>query len=481
MAIINGTPGNDQNDATNGTEFADTINLFSGDDQTRPGLGADAIFGGAGQDRVSYFASNAGVIANLATGVGSGGHANGDTYDSIEDLFGSTFADSLTGNTGNNVLNGFRGNDTIAGGNGTDTLTGDLGADTLSGGNGSDQLFGGGGADILNGGNGNDILIGGIAADFLFGGANDDAILGGAGADSINGGAGVDVISYLDNNVGVIIDLRDNIATGGFATGDTFVNVEGVEGSSNNDQLFGNGFGNQLFGGNGADTLDGRGGADTLAGGLGNDFYVVGDAGDEIIGEIGFSLGGGIDTVRAFVNYTQPTNVEIVRLGNIDGTGNLNVVGNSAPGTLVGNAGDNTMTGGFSNNRINGNDGDDTITGGNGADTLSGGEGADVFVYNNVSDSDAGASQRDFINFFERGVDLIDLSAVDANSNVGGNQAFNFVGGARFSGSAGELRVLDLGGPNALILEADVDGDGGADMQIFIRGQTSMLASDFLL
>ena len=481
MAIINGTSGNDQNDATNGTEFADTINLFSGDDQTRPGLGADTIFGGAGQDRVSYFVSNAGVIASLAAGVGVGGHAEGDTYDSIESLFGSSFADRLTGDGGNNVLNGFRGNDTLNGGDGTDTLAGDLGADTLNGGNGSDQLFGGDGADILSGGNGNDILIGGVASDFLFGGAGDDGMVGGAGADSFNGGDGIDVISYLDNNLGVTIDLRDDIATGGFATGDTFRNVEGVEGSRFNDRLSGDGSGNQLFGGNGADTLDGRGGADTMAGGLGSDFYFVDNVGDEIIGEIGFSQGGGIDTVRSFVDYVQPTNIEIVRLGNIDGTTDLNVVSNSAPGTLVGNAGNNTMTGGFSNNRINGNDGDDTIEGGNGADTLSGGEGADVFVYNNVSDSDAGASQRDFINFFERGVDLIDLSTVDANSNAGGNQAFNFVGGARFSDSAGELRVLDLGGPNALILEADVDGDGSADMQIFVRGQTSMLTSDFLL
>ena len=36
-------------------------------------------------------------------------------------------------------------------------------------------------------------------------------------------------------------------------------------------------------------------------------------------------------------------------------------------------------------------------------------------------------------------VDIIDLSALDANAGIGGNQAFSFIGTAAFSG-AGQLR-----------------------------------------
>ena len=481
MATIFGTIEDDQTAATNGTSSPDTIFLYSGDDQTRPGDGADAIFGGSGRDRVSYFDATSAIIASLSSGSGSLGFADGDTYDSIEDLFGSQFDDTISGNGVANSLNGFLGNDTIYAGAGNDTVVGDNGSDSLFGSIGDDQIFGGAGTDFLYGGDQNDIIIAGEGGDFLYGGTGDDALGGGAGADSFNGGDGDDVLSYFDSASGVTVNLATGSASGGDATGDTFINMEGVEGSAHNDRLTGNSASNFLFGGAGADVLDGGAGADTMQGGLGNDFYIVDNAGDVVSGEVGFSAGGGIDTVRAFVNYVQPTNIELVRLGNITDTTNLTVTGNSAPGTLVGNAGNNTMIGGFSNNQINGNDGNDTLEGRNGADTLVGGSGSDTFVYNVVSDSDAGSTQRDFINGFSNGFDRIDLSAVDANANTGANDAFVFIGSAVFSGSAGELRTQGLGGANALIVEADVNGDGTADMQIFVNLTTTMSASDFIL
>ena len=485
MAIINGTSGDDQSAATNGTPQSDIITLFAGDDQTRPGDGADTVYGGDGRDRVSYVDSDAGVNVNLVSGNGSGGFAAGDRLFSVEDIFASAFNDVLTGTSGNNLLDGFNGNDTIFAGSGSDTVIGGDGTDRLFGSDGNDQLFGGDGVDFLFGdtstGVGNDILIGGAGADFLFGGAGDDALAGGAGADSISGGDGIDVLSYFNSASAVNVSIVDGTASGGDAAGDTFSGIEGLEGSENNDRLTGNSASNDLFGGEGADFLDGRGGADSMRGGLGNDFYVVDNTGDVILDEVTFSAGGGIDTVRAFINYVQPTNIELVRLGNIDGTGNLNVTGNSAPGTLVGNAGNNTMIGGFSNNQINGNAGDDTITGGNGRDTMVGGSGADTFVYNNVSDSDAGTANRDFINGFSNGSDRIDLRGVDANENTGADNAFTFIGSTGFSGSAGELRLQGLGGANAVLVEADTDGNGQADMQIFVNLTTTMSASDFLL
>ena len=61
--------------------------------------------------------------ANLTTGKGLGGHAQGDKFIRIENLVGSSFADTLTGNSANNVLLGGAGADTLGGGSGTDTAS----------------------------------------------------------------------------------------------------------------------------------------------------------------------------------------------------------------------------------------------------------------------------------------------------------------------------------------------------------------------
>src|SRR4029077_18150972 len=60
------------------------------------------------------------------------GGAGTDTLSHIENLTGSTFADTLTGDDGNNVILGLAGNDTLQGGAGTDTLDGGDGTDTAS-------------------------------------------------------------------------------------------------------------------------------------------------------------------------------------------------------------------------------------------------------------------------------------------------------------------------------------------------------------
>ena len=264
-----------------------------------------------------------------------------------------------------------------------------------------------------------------------------------------------------------------------------FGGADTLDGAAGADRLLGGAGNDSLFGGNGADLLDGGAGSDRMSGGLGNDFYIVENTGDVVTGEIGYSQGGGIDTVRAYINYVQPTNIELVRLGDIDGTGNLRATGNDAPGTLVGNAGHNVLIGRGGNDQLNGNLGDDTITGNTGRDTLVGGAGSDTFIYTTYSDSRAGSVNRDVVNGFGRDAgdnDTIDLSLLDANTRTFGvDDAFDFIGFAQFSGQAGELRTQGLGGANAVLLEADHNGDGVADLQIFVNLQTSMQASDFIL
>jgi Ca2+-binding RTX toxin-like protein len=135
--------------------------------------------------------------------------------------------------------------------------------------------------------------------------------------------------------------------------------------------------------------------------------------------------------------------------------------------TIYSGAGDDVLTGG---------DQDDRIYGAGGADTMTGGLGNDTFAYMNAAHSTATAM--DQILDFGLG-DRIDLAAIDAISG-GANNAFSFIGTAAFSNTAGELRVVDLGGGSWQI-EADIDGIGGADLLIGLTSSHTLTTTDFVL
>ena len=83
---------------------------------------------------------------------------------------------------------------------------------------------------------------------------------------------------------------------------------------------------------------------------------------------------------------------------------------------------------------------------------------------------------RDLITDFRRAQgDRIDLSGIDANGNLAGDQAFAFIGTAAFSRVAGQARF-----GNGL-LQLDVNGDGRSDMDVAAQGLTALLATDFYL
>ena len=68
---------------------------------------------------------------DLFSGTASGGDATGDTFDSIENVTGSSANDTLVGNREDNVLAGGSGNDSLAGGAGDDYLYGNGGNDVF--------------------------------------------------------------------------------------------------------------------------------------------------------------------------------------------------------------------------------------------------------------------------------------------------------------------------------------------------------------
>jgi VCBS repeat-containing protein len=187
-----------------GNGAANVITGNSGDNVLAGLGGADKLVGGDGTDTASYAASTLGVNVSLATGLGSGGDAAGDTLATIENLTGSNADDILEGDAGNNLLtggaNGLAG-DTATYVNATSGVTVSLavavaqntlgaGLDTLSGienltGSGfDDTLTGSNGANRLSGLAGNDSLDGGIGADTLIGGSGNDTLTGGADGDA---------------------------------------------------------------------------------------------------------------------------------------------------------------------------------------------------------------------------------------------------------------------------------------------------------
>jgi len=345
-------------------------------------------------------------------------------------------------------------------------------ADMISGLGGNDSLNGDLGDDTLLGGAGNDTYVVDSAGDQVFETTTTASLIDAGGIDTVES-----AVSFsLDANAGVRFVENLTLTGMGHTTG---------TGNGLANRLTGNTGNNLLIGGGGNDRLDGGTGEDTLEGGLGNDTYVVNSVGDVVQGEVAFSSGGGIDTVEVWIDsFVAGTNIELLRMM---GGGNLSLTGNDAPGTLVGNEGNNTLNGRGGNDQINGNVGNDTLIGGEGRDTLVGGAGADTFVFTSISNSRAGSANRDVINGFTRipfDQDRIDLSAIDANTLTPGvNDAFSFIGTAAFAttGSAGQLRLVSLGGANAVIVEADINGDRVADFQIFVNLQTTMLVGDFIL
>ena len=77
--------------------------------------------------------------------------------------------------------------------------------------------------------------------------------------------------------------------------------------------------------------------------------------------------------------------------------------------------------------------------------------------------------------------DDIDLAGIDAKAGVAGNQAFKFIGAAKFHHKAGELQVKYNDATDIAIVSGDVNGDGKADFQIEVHSATALQATDFIL
>jgi Ca2+-binding RTX toxin-like protein len=200
--LLSGLQGDD---VLHGGAGSDRLLGGEGIDLLLGGSGADVLDGGAGSDWAQYFGSSAAVTILLYTDQASGGDAQGDQLDGIENVLGSFFDDTLWGDDGANQLAGGSG--------GNDTLKGFGGADVLVGMDGDDGLYGMDGDDVLQGEAGDDRLEGQQGNDLLLGGAGVDTMIGGSDADTFRFTA----VSFSPVNG---LDLSDRIVDFSSAEGD---------------------------------------------------------------------------------------------------------------------------------------------------------------------------------------------------------------------------------------------------------------------
>jgi Ca2+-binding RTX toxin-like protein len=363
----------------------------------------------------------------------------------------ATGAASLVGNTLNNVLYAGVGNNTLNGSTGTDTVsyaygvTGTAGV-TVSLSLSAAQATGSSGLDTLiaienlTGSSYNDTLTGNTAANVLAqqrplaGSAQrqrhprwrppvNDTLNGGTGADSMTGGDGRQRhpdVYYVDHTGDVVTETNATASTGGTDTAYSYLSSYTLGNYVENGRilatgaasLVGNTLNNVLYAGVGNNTLNGSTGTDTVSYAYG----VTGTAGVTVSLSLSATQAtgsSGLDTLIAIENLT----------------------GSSYNDTLTGNTATNVLDGGSGNDTLDGGAGNDRLVGGVGKDLLTGSAGNDLFDFNALSEMGITIATWDVITDFVRGQDKIDLSTLDADTGVAGDQIFSApVVGGTFSG-----------------------------------------------
>ena len=495
--------GNDGNNAINGGVGADSMSGGLGNDVYTVDNVGDSVNEafGAGTDTISTALDNFVLFANVENLTMTGTVAFTGTGNELDNVItGNTLANSLYGLDGNDTLNGGTGIDTLVGGNGDDTYvvdtTTDIIAEAAGVGTGNDTIRSSVTytLDTANTANVENLTLTGTTVNGT-GNALDNTLTGSAGNNVLNGGLGADnMIGLAGNDTYHVDNAGDNVTEAAAAGTDnvqssisSYTLTDNVENltltaDSGASTGIGNAGNNVIIGNANENTLNaGTAGTDSLQGGLASDTYIVDHAGVTIVESN--VAGSGTDIVQSSAGtFTLATNVENLTL---TGSGDINGTGNTGNNVLVGNDGSNVLSGAAGNDTITGGAGNDTITGGAGADTINVGNGNDIIVLSTLTDSGILATTVDTVNGFAAiaadaaNSTTINLSAIDANTAVIGNDEFTWIGSGAFT-AAGQLRYVVIGADT--FIEGNVNTGLGADFSIQLSGIHNTLGqADFVL
>lgn len=493
---VTGTEGTDflegggSQDTLDGLGGNDNLNGYGGNDLLRGGEGddflmgfegADTLDGGNGIDMAAWFDAGSGVNVDLTLGT-TGGAAAGDVLVGIENLGGTSHADTLIGDNQGNYIDGSDGDDHLQGMGGDDNLHGGVGNDTLDGGAGvndrasfysasgavtvnllTQSATGGAGNDVLlgiehvegsnhgdhiTGDGGNNALSGNDGNDTLIGGGGSDFLVGGAGDDSIDGGAGNDFVDYTFAGGPVQVNLATGVVTGA-AGNDSVTGVENVRGSDGDDHLVGDAAANSLEGGAGDDLMEGGGGRDFFVGGAGDDTI----DGGAILDRTNYTDLNSVNYASSSSGIDLNLQSGVVQdgMGGVDQLSNINFVTGSAHGDAI--TGSNALN---LFEQFEGGLGDDTIDGGtidlatqsnaNRVTYASAGGAVTVHLWEGRASGAAGNDSLSNINHVTGGS--------FADSLVGSDSAFS----EEFEGRGGNDTIDGLGGFDMV----RYDGSGSA-------------------
>jgi Ca2+-binding RTX toxin-like protein len=409
MAVVNGTSeadnlvGTEGNDELYGLESDDRIWGTTGSDLLNGGEGFDSVSYQMMSKGVSVDFREG--LANVTKADGSV-----DTLVGIEKVIGSFDNDTLVSSVSGITLEGDNGDDVyIVGSEGVTIVEEERGGyDELRTSVNTqrmdpflDKMIFTGTGDFKGYGN--------AEANVIVAGAGNDVLWGGDGGDQFMGGEGFDTVSYTDSLEGVSIELSSTWGATGIAFGDTYSSIEAVQGSNFNDVIFAGESAMVVDGAEGFDAVDYSRSNDAVSiefrdgKGFGSGGYAEGDTlinVEKVVGtnlddhftanSTGVTFEGGWGSDVYTVNSVGVTIVEEWGSPGYDELYTSLSVMKMDPFiekmTYTGTA-DFTGYGNESDNHIFGGSGNDLFFGGAGRDVFVGGEGTDIVSYD---DSDTG-------------------------------------------------------------------------------------------
>jgi hypothetical protein len=461
---VTGGAGNDT--LTNSGSIADLVNLGGGNNKVTNSGSLNYMDLGTGNDTVTNtktissfveFDAGTNTLANSGTIGGDLYFGSGDDKVTNTGILATTvlFADGK-----NTLTNGGSIGGNVTFGKGDDTLTNTKGiGGAVDMGGGDNKLTNGGtiGGSITFG-TGDDTFTNTKSIGNVDLGDGDNTVTNSGTISSIWTGSGDDIIK----NTGHISNVADFGAGDDKFTGGNFADFL-QDGAGNDTYALGGGDDAVLWAANGNDTIDGAAGFDSF------------DTGTFMTAATSINLDSKAVTVLGhnLAASSAVAGASVATLKNFEA-----VYGGSLIDVIAGSAGNDTLQG---------NQGNDILYGGKGADRLSGTQDSDIYVYLQPTDSGNTKATRDLIEDFEGahtgGGDVIDLSAIDANTKTAAiNDDFHLIASianAQFDATPGGIRWVHDLAASLTIIQGDVNGDLKADFSIAVNGIVDFVSGDF--